>query len=97
MSCPECQDRFREYLIFRSSVARFAGHLEDMENERRRILEERRPEGAPPLIKVKATLRCREGGPTDEESRSSRQPRSSNNPSRGTRGKGHSTKAVVAE
>jgi hypothetical protein len=57
LSCPDCQNRFREYLIFRAAVVRFANYLEDMENERRRILEESRPEGAPPLANVKVTLR----------------------------------------
>jgi hypothetical protein len=59
LACPECENRFREYLIFRSAVARFANYLDDMENERRRILEESRPEGAPPLVKVKARLRVK--------------------------------------
>ena len=57
MSCPDCEHRFREYLIFRSAVVRFANYLDDMENERRRILEECRPKGAPPLVNVKATMR----------------------------------------
>jgi len=57
LSCPDCEHRFREYLIFRSAVVRFANYLDDMENERRRILEECRPEGAPPLVNVKATMR----------------------------------------
>ena len=57
MSCPDCEHRFREYLIFRSAVVRFANYLDDMENERRRILEECRPEGASPLVTVKATMR----------------------------------------
>lgn len=60
MSCPDCENRFREYLIFRAAVVRFANYLDDMENERRRILEESRPEGAPPLVNVKAKLRDRE-------------------------------------
>jgi hypothetical protein len=57
LSCPECQNRFREYLIFRSAVVRFANYLDVMENERRRILEESRPDGLPPLPRVKAILR----------------------------------------
>ena len=57
MSCPDCENRFREYLIFRAAVVRFANYLDDMENERRRILEESRPEGAPPLTNVKVMLR----------------------------------------
>lgn len=57
MPCPECENRFREYLIFRAAVVRFANYLDDMENERRRILEESRPDGLPPLPLVKATLR----------------------------------------
>ena len=60
MSCPECENRFREYLIFRAAVVRFANYLEDLENERRRILEESRPEDALPLASVEATLRVRE-------------------------------------
>lgn len=59
MSCPECANRFREYLIFRSAVVRFANHLDDLENERRRILEENRSDEAPPLVKVKAKLRTK--------------------------------------
>jgi hypothetical protein len=57
LSCPDCENRFREYLIFRAAVVRFANYLDDMENERRRILEESRPEGAPPLTNVKVMLR----------------------------------------
>jgi hypothetical protein len=60
LSCYDCENRFREYLIFRSAVARFANHLDDLENERRRILEDSRPEGAPPIVTVKATLRTKE-------------------------------------
>jgi len=60
LPCPDCENRFREYLIFRGAVVRFANYLEDMENERRRILEENRPEGAPPLIDVRVKLRDRE-------------------------------------
>lgn len=56
VSCPECQNRFREYLIFRASVARFVGFLDDLEIERQRILEEQRPEGAELLVRFKATL-----------------------------------------
>lgn len=56
MPCPECATMFREYLIFRSAVARFGGMLEQLETERRRVLEEHRPPGAPPLRKISATL-----------------------------------------
>jgi hypothetical protein len=57
LPCPECENRFREYLIFRSAVVRFANYLDDLEGERRRILEASQPQGAPPLPKVKAVLR----------------------------------------
>lgn len=57
MSCPDCANRFREYLIFRSAVVRFANFLDDLEAERLRIVEESRPAGAPPLPRVKAVLR----------------------------------------
>ena len=66
LSCPDCEHRFREYLIFRSAVVRFANYLDDMENERRHILEDCRLEGAPPLVNVKATMRDKEPTVTSE-------------------------------
>lgn len=60
MSCHDCDNRFREYLIFRSAVVRFANFLDDLEAERQRIIEESRPENAPPLMNIKAVLRDKE-------------------------------------
>jgi hypothetical protein len=61
LSCPDCEHRFREYLIFRSAVVRFANLLDDLEIERRRIREENRPPEVPPLQRAKA-LFCSKAG-----------------------------------
>lgn len=39
----------REYLVFRKAVVRFAGILDQLEGERRRIAEEQRPANIPPI------------------------------------------------
>lgn len=49
MACPECSALRREYLVFRKAVESFAGILDQLENERRRIADESRPVGVPPL------------------------------------------------
>lgn len=46
MACPECENLSREYLIFRKAVARFAVALDQLEQERQRIHDENRPDGA---------------------------------------------------
>ena len=56
MTCPDCDNRFLEYLIFRGAVARFSGVLEQLEDERARILEELRQPDAPPLRRVNVAL-----------------------------------------
>ena len=56
MACPECEDMLREYIIFRSAVARFAARLEDLERERVRLIDERRPPDAPPLVRLRTRL-----------------------------------------
>lgn len=43
MSCPECSNVRREYLLFRKAVDRFAHILDQLEVERRRIADVHRP------------------------------------------------------
>lgn len=49
MSCPECSNVRHEYLVFRKAVERFAGILDQLEGERRRIADEQRPADIPPI------------------------------------------------
>lgn len=49
MSCPKCENRDREYLVFRKAVAKFAKLLDQLEVERRRVANENRPHGVLPM------------------------------------------------
>jgi len=52
MSCPECRDVARDYLLFKNAVYRFARTLAQLDAERLRVIKHNTPEGMPNLARV---------------------------------------------
>ena len=49
MACPECDEVREQYLIFVKAFRSFGMTLEQLDAERRRILDRKRPKGAQPI------------------------------------------------
>jgi hypothetical protein len=52
MSCPECQDVVRDYLIFKNAVYRFARTLAQLDKERLRVIHVNTPKGMPNIARL---------------------------------------------